>query len=415
MKEKIAIIGGGIAGLTAAYLLNDRYDLTLFEKDSRIGGNAYTLTTRDGNDIDVSVFFFNPVTYPNFYELLNRLGLSANTRPLAGASMTLKNLDTQATRAFNFDPLGSWSLKRFSPQTALIGLSLLYNVTRAVRLLEAGAFNGLTMEEAMKLLPNLKGEASKALLFPLCLMASMHYRELMKAPAVHFMGKLERHFGSLKKALSWRLLNCRTKDYAEALAQNFSDRIVLNSEIAGVGRSDGGVALKMKDGAQLHFNRVVFACPADQALKLLEPPTDEEKRILGVWKYNDGLVVVHQDGSQFPENEMLSLYEYLYTDRDGEIETSINASYRDQRGVSAECRCLGTQYPNFPIQADLIEFQKVFRTPIYDSASMPMIGQLPSLNGVKNTYYCGAHFGYGLHEDAVDSAIAVAQKLGVNW
>lgn len=271
------------------------------------------------------------------------------------------------------------------------------------------------MEEAMKLLPKFKGEAKKLLLFPLCLMASMHYHELMQAPATYFMGKLANHFGSIKKATSWRLINYRTKDYIEALAKDYLDKIVLNSDIKSIGRTDNNITLKKSDGSELIFDKVIFCCNADQALKLLEQPTDEEKRILGVWRYNNGPVVVHKDCTHFPEKDLWGMYEYIYTDRDGEIVTSINASYAYQKGVADDCGYLGTQNPNFPIDEDLIEFQKVFRTPIYDESSAPMIKELPTLNGVMNSYYCGSHFGYGLQEDAVVSAIEVGKKLGVMW
>ncbi len=415
MGEKIAIVGGGIAGLTAAYLLNDKYDITLFEKEDRIGGNMYTLNTSDGHEFDVSIFFFNKKTYPNFFKLLKKLGLKVTTLPLAGASMTMHNLDSKETRYFNFDPFAKWMIKRISLKTMMINFNFFINLIRGLRMFRDGKFEGLTMKQAMDMLPDFREEGKKLLLFPLCLMASMYYDELMGAPAVYFWSKVDEHYGTLGKVMSWRLIDYRTKEYIEALSKSYQDKIVLNSDIKSISRTENNVTLKMGDGSKLDFDRVVFACYADQALKLLEQPTDEEKRILGVWKYNDGLVVVHKDNKLFPEKDLLAMYEYLFTDRDGDIQTSINATYNYQKGVSDECEYLGTQYPNFPINDELIEFQKVFRTPIYTDGSTPMIKELPALNGKMNSYYCGSHFGYGLHEDAVTSAIEVAKKFGVGW
>lgn len=105
----------------------------------------------------------------------------------------------------------------------------------------------------------------------------------------------------------------------------------------------------------------------------------------------------------------------LYTHRDGQYETSINATYGLQKGTAKDCRYLGTQHQNFPIDEALVEFKKVFRTPIYDQESFATTSRLPSLNGKMNSYFCGSHFGYGLHEVAVRSAVAVASELGVEW
>ncbi len=416
MKEKVAIIGGGISGLTAGYLLNDKYDITLFEKQDRLGGNMYTLKTHDGHIFDISIFFFNKYTYENFFKLLEMLGLKVNTWPMAGASMTLQNLDNKETFYLNLDPAKGPGLNGLNLKAPLTIISLLINIVRIKRLLEDGEFEDKTMKEGLELIPQLKGDAKKMLLFPLCLMASMHYHELLKAPAEHFMGKLETHFGTIRKATGWRLINYRTDDYIDALSRPFRDKIVLNSDIKSVLRTDDDVTLKMGDGSEQVFDKVIFACYADQALKLLDMPTKAEKRILGTWTYNDGLVVVHKDDRLFPKKELLGMYEYLFTDHGGdEIETSINASYGYEKGVDDDCDYLGTQFPNIPIEEDLIEFQKVFRTPIYTNESMPMIEELPKLNGAKNSYYCGSHFGYGLHEDAVTSAVEVVKMLGVKW
>ena len=415
MSEKIAIIGGGMAGLTAAYLLNDKYNITLFEKENRIGGNMYTLNTSDGHEFDVSIFFFNKKTYPNFFKLLKKLGCNKYTFPLTGASMTLFNLDSKETRFVNLDFFEKIMLKRLSITTQFVLLNVMINIKRGLDKFENGEFEGLTMEQSMDLIPQLKGDTKKLICFPLCLMASMHYHEFLSAPAAHFWGKIDEHFGSIGKAFSWRLIECKTQTYIDAMSCSYKDKIVLNSDIKSIERKNNKVILKNSDGTESTFDHVIFACYADQALKLLENPTDEEKRILGAWRYNDGLVVVHKDMKHFPEKDLLSMYEYLYTERDGEIQTSINASYGYQRGVADDCGYLGTQYPNIEIDEELIELSKVFRTPIYDDDSRKMIKEIPSLNGKMNTYYCGSHFGYGLHEDAVTSAIEAAKLLGVEW
>ena len=167
----------------------------------------------------------------------------------------------------------------------------------------------------------------------------------------------------------------------------------------------------MNDGEKLVFDKVVFACNADQALKLLNEPTDKEKRLLGAWKYTEGRIVVHNDHTFFPKRELMKGYTFLYRDKGRYIDTSISGSLWALPEVSDHCDLISTQHPNFPIDKDSIVFEKIFRTPIFDFNSCQTISDLPSLNGIKNTYYCGSHFGFGVHEDAVSSAMEIVPKL----
>jgi predicted NAD/FAD-binding protein len=406
VPETIAIVGGGIAGLTAGHLLREKYDITLFEKDGRLGGNAYTLHTRAGDDIDISVFAFSSVSYPNFLRLLSRLNIRTARYGISGVTATSYDLDTH--HACYFAP---FSLRGFTPSHLRTSWRFFFSMRRAIRLFEQGRLDDLTMAEAMKLLPGLRGDAYYQMIFMLCLASSMLYDEVMSAPAAFFVKKLRDHLSS--GPTSFRYTPSKTKSYLDALSRPYRDRVVLNARIRAVTRDERGVALQREDGRAARFDKVVFACNADQALALLDRPTRAEQRLLGAWKYKEGLVVAHRDNRSFPPPRLRTLYDYLYTDRDGKIETSINACYRFQPGVSSTVDLLGTQHPNFPIQEDRIEFQKVFRTPMFDRRSVESIPELPSLNGKLNTFYCGSHFGHGLHEDAVSSALAVAGQLGV--
>ncbi|MHC4165262.1 MAG: FAD-dependent oxidoreductase [Planctomycetota bacterium] len=407
MKESVAIIGGGVAGLTAAYLLHETCDITLYEKDSRLGGNAYTYRP-DGDDVDISVFAFSRYSYTNFFKLLDELGVETRRFGLRGLRSTSYNLDTRD--GYSFAP---FQLRGFLPSNLREAKSMAVSLARGVQLLDEGRLDGLSMKEAFGLIPELTGHAYLHFAFMLCLTSSMSCDQFMKAPATLFFGKVKRHF--MRGPGVWRLVKRRTRTYVEAMADHFRDRIVLNAEIRGVTRGDDGVRLRTDAGDQVRFSKVIFACPADQALRMLDEPTADERRLLGAWKYNDGLVVVHRDDTHFPPDSMRSLYCYLYTDRDGRLETSINACYGRQKGVSRASKLLGTQHPNFPIREELTAFQKVFRTPIFDPGSVAIIAELPTLNGQRHTYYCGSHFGVGLHEDAVSSAVNVAKSFGVDW
>ncbi len=411
MKEKIAIIGGGIAGLTAGYLLNDKYDITLFEKDSRLGGNAYTLETRNGEKIDIAVFSYSKNSYPNFFKLLSKLNVKASFFRLSGLFLTYKNLDTK--KIFDI------SIITLNPKRLLVSaystLILLLNIRRGIKLLDAGKFEGLTTEEAFALMPKIERKAYLQLVFTICLAASMYYDEVLKSPASFFFGKLKKTLSSVKDFMGLRCMTHGTRSYINALANPIKNKIVLNSNIKSIARNEKNVILKMDDGKELKYDKVIFACNADQALNLMETPTGEEKRLLGTWKFKDGLGIVHTDDSMFPEEEFRNTYYYMYTDKDDKIFTSINVFYNHLRGVPKNSNYIGTQFPNFPIKEELIEFKKYFRTPVFEPESFATTKELPSLNGSMNSYFCGSYFGFGLHEDAVSSAIEVAKHFGVQW
>jgi len=416
MPQKIAIIGGGVAGLTTGYLLSDSYDVTLFEKDNRLGGNVYTLDTKTGEAIDITVFFYSPMQYPNFFKLLLKLGIKSTTRPMEGCSQSFQNLKTKQAYYLNCDPMRITSTLHPRNFRALFYQGIVFwNYYKGMRMNNEGKFHGLILKEALRFLPGLKGDVLKMAIFPICIMTSMLWDELMEAPAEFVFNKIEKQCGSIKKFVSWRLYPCKTRTYVEKLAAPIREKIILNANIKSVSRFNGDVIVKMADEKEQTFDKVIFACPADTALKLLEQPTDEEKRLLGAWKYKDGLVIVHTDKSSYPSENLWGLYSYLYTEEDGKINTSINAHYRFQKGVPRNSNYIGTQHPNIDIDKNSIEFQKVFRTPIYDINSTETIKALPSLNAQMGTYFCGSYFGYGLHEDAVTSAINVSKMLGADW
>jgi uncharacterized protein len=426
MSDKsIAIIGGGVAGLTAGYLLHGKYDVTLFEKSGRIGGNAYTLTTPDGQDVDIAATVFGSFTYKNLFRLFRKLNIETigavtkNPFGTFGLSLAFHSLDTK--KGMYLTPgLKGLIAQRFGifrPDHVASLLQVMRGLIKARTLFERGDLEGLSLEEALKKIPCLRGDAKLMLLCCMCLITSMHCDDVLDAPAGFFIEKLEKHNDLLppKALLSVRAPKNGTKSYVDRLSAGYRDRIIFKANIMTVARRNDKVIIMSEGGGETVFDKVVFACNADQALRLLQEPTAEEKRLLRPWKYTEGRVVVHTDLSHFPPKELMEGYAFLYRKKARFIETSVSGSIWALPGVSKKCGLIATQHPNFPINEDRIVFEKTFRTPLFDFDSCRSIKDLPSLNGVRNTYYCGSHFGFGLHEDAVSSAIEVAKKLGVDF
>jgi predicted NAD/FAD-binding protein len=428
MNGKIAIIGGGIAGLTAGYLLHPKYDVTLFEKSDRIGGNAFTLTTPDGQEVDIAAAAFGRSSYKNLFSLFRKLKIETigplsafRADPFRTFGLAVSFLDLQSKKGLYFTPgfkaLISQRFDILRPANLRSVLQLSRGLRRARAMLAGRELQGLSVEEALKKMPEFTGDAKLIFTAGLCLISSMHCNDVLDAPARFFIEKLKVYHDLLppRALFSVHFPRNRTKSYVDALSAGYRDGIILNAKISTVTRRDRHITISMEDGKEMHFEKVIFACNADQALHLLADPTSDEKRVLGSWKYTEGRVVVHTDHTHFPRKELMEGYTFLYKNKDRYIETSVSGSLWALPGVSRTCGLISTQHPNFPIDKDRIVFEKVFRTPIFDFNSCSMAKDLPSLNGINNTYYCGSHFGFGLHEDAVTSAIEVGRSLGVDF
>jgi predicted NAD/FAD-binding protein len=423
VKPSLAIIGGGVAGLTAAYLLQEKFQIFLFEKSGRIGGNAYTLTTPDGEEADIAACAFGKTSYKNLFKLFSKLNIETvspfRLNPFHSFGLSLSFCNLENKKSLHLTPgIKGLLAQRFEilrPAHLNSLRQLIRGLRRAARLLEAGDLKGLSVADALEKIPQLTGEAKLIFIGDLCLISSMHCEDVLDAPMEFFIEKLRTHADLFppKAIFSFHFTRKRTKNYVEALSSGYKDRIRLNAAIKTVRRRDNQIQLVMEDGEPLFFDKVVFACNADQALALLEEPTMAERRLLGAWRYTEGTIVVHSDQARFPKRELMNGYTFLYKEKGRYIESSISGSLWILPGVSDRCHLISTQHPNFPIDKDRIVFEKVFRTPLFDFNSCSTTRELPALNGINSSYYCGSHFGFGVHEDAVTSAIAVAEKLNV--
>ncbi|HXV05027.1 MAG TPA: NAD(P)-binding protein, partial [Solirubrobacterales bacterium] len=243
MKRRIAVIGGGAAGLAAGHFLRRDFELTLFEKESRLGGNAYTFTARDGQGVDIAVAAFGRAGYGHFFRLLDELGIS--THSSAGAFMSLHDLDNQ--RGVYFTPslrgLRAQRFRMLRPSQLRPFWELSRELASARRIQQAGGFGDLTVREALRLLPRIAGDAETIFLCALCLLSSMSAEEVLEAPARFFFEKLAIHDDvmSPKAVYSVRTLPGRTKSYVSALARAFGERIALDTRVRAVLRDDEGV------------------------------------------------------------------------------------------------------------------------------------------------------------------------------
>jgi predicted NAD/FAD-binding protein len=418
LTKSVAIIGGGIAGLTAGYLLHKKYDVSMFEKSNRIGGNAYCHETAKGERMDIAVAAFGRAGYANFYSLLGDLDIETAMCP--NSYMSFHDLDTKSGIYLTPTISGARS-QGFSfvkPSTLLSIVRLFGGLRSAHDMFELGELAGLNMEQCIAKIKALKGDTRTILLSVLCLLSSMSCEEVLATPAEFFIGKLKTHHDVISPKAVYSVCSVLngTKSYVDALSSGYKKNIRLTSKIKSVLRNESGVVIIHSDGRKDHFDRVIFACHTDEILKMLDKPTSDEKRLLGAWAYKNGRVVVHRDHTFFPARNLIQAYTFLYRAKKGSmIDTSVNGALWHEPCLSDHCDYISTQHPNFPIRDKLIELDTTLRTPMFSFNACATIKELPTLNGVNHSYFCGSYFGYGLHDDAITSAINVAKNLGVSY
>lgn len=418
MSRKIAIIGGGIAGLSAGHLLHQHDDVRLFEKDDRLGGNAYTHQTQDGETLDIAVGSVLGRVAVNFLTLCRQAGVDMVLQPTSslisyhdpkaddGMYPTLLSLRGLIDQKFG--------LIRKAPSM----IKVLYVMHASVKRLDRGELKGKTTQELFDLFPFLTSYEKDVVMAPFCTMSCMTYAEVLSGPAEYFVEKMKAH-GNYNPVIAMMenvFPKHYTKSYVDAFSSGYRDKVVLNASIKTVRRSKDGVKVCMTDGSSFSFDKVVFACNPDQALELMDNPTDEEINILGAWTYKDVQTVVHRDDSAAPKRSLCQPWTCIQSPINGKPHYSISyCNWLLNPSVSKKSRYYSTLHPNIPIRDDLIDAKKTLRVPFYDFKALSAQKSLPSLNGQMNSYFCGSYFGRGLHGDAVDSAIRVATLLGAKW
>ena len=297
----------------------------MFEKEERIGGNAYTSKTANGEQIDIAVAAYSNLVSGDFLKLCKKLDIKMVRRPTA-AMFSIHNLqknDGIYFTPFNLKGLLSKKFAIFRPEFILDLHKAVIIMLRAKRLLWAGRLKRVTFGEMLKMLHELNNVRERLIMAPLCLLSSMYYEEVMNSPAEYFVKKMMafREFQPVQQLMGLHFFKNFTSSYVDALASKFIYKIKLNMKIKNITRDGAKVTINMKDGQKHSFDRVVFARNADQALALLEKPTAKEKKLPGAWKYKDGLIV--KDDAYLPKTELCQSWTCLYSKNGGPPSFSI--------------------------------------------------------------------------------------------
>ncbi|MBC8316138.1 MAG: FAD-dependent oxidoreductase [Bacteroidales bacterium] len=412
-RYKIAVIGAGISGLTAAYILRQKHEITIFEKNYYSGGSIHTYITDDGIPIDTGVIIFNLKKYPLFVKLLSQL----DVKPRFVINSLTMYYDNRLKYCItnNLKGLVDQGFDLFNPENLMLSRDLLVFKKQTIKDHSNGELHDITLELYFK--KKRYSEAFRDLFFSEINAAwGPSYEEALQYPGefAHFVG--EYNLISPLFAFYWKTIQGGCIDYIQKITSKIgNENIKLNSGIRKVYRKKNGIILKMQNGESHYFDKVIIATLPHQALTLLDDPTENELNCLSIWKAHKIKSIMHTDTSRLVQNENLwSTYNFhLEKDKNGFIQASIMNWANNITGKKSKNPYFVSFNPFFPIRENTIVTEMEHYFPHYTLDTLRIQNKLPSLNGVNHSYFCGSYFGKGFHEDAIASSNQVTKHFGM--
>lgn len=405
----IAVIGSGISGLSCAWLLSTRHHVTLYERADRLGGHSHTVDvgTRPSQPVDTGFIVYNERTYPNLTALFAHLAVPTKPSDMSFAvSLDGGRVEYSGT-----------GLRGLFAQKSNLLRPRFWSMLRELARLYRNAPDDLTRlaDTEISLGAYLDREGYSAALrddhiLPMAAAIwSTAAQDVLDYPASAFLRFCCNHgLLQLRDRPEWRTVEGGSRVYIERLVRKISGPVYLGVGAARVRRSHDSVVVEHGNGRQSAFDRVVIATHADQALALLEDPSPDERRLLGAFRYSKNLAVLHCDDQLMPlRREAWSSWNYL------DAGDELCVTYWMNRLQGTEGRDLFvTLNPAYPPRAGTILMSELYEHPLFDGTAMRAQKELWSLQGKRSTWFCGAHFGAGFHEDGLQSGLAVAEQLG---
>ena len=417
-NKRIAVVGCGVAGLTAAWLLSRKHDVHLFEKNDYVGGHTRTLriagSEDDGLPVDTGFIVMNHRNYPLFTKVLEQLNV-----PLANSSMTFSFFDKQNGYGYSGNSLGELfpSLNYYFRPGHLKLVRDLWRFARiGYRDLNSGYLKGKTLGDYFDQ-RKFSSEFLEHYFYPMGAAIWSSPVEQMRAfPAQPYLHFLENHgLLRLTNRPQWKYVQGGSRTYVEAMLGQFKNSPRLESAPKEIRRINGRVLLITKDGHEEYFDEVVIGAHADEALQILGDPSKAEQKNLGAWTYQPNEVTLHTSQEHLPPSESQRASWNFIREAGDAPERPVRISYYMNRlqNLKSKTAYVVTLNAGSLIDEERIINRTTLTHPLYSVESMASQPKLREMNGTRNTWFCGSYFGYGFHEDAVQSAVEIAAGFGI--
>lgn len=416
--KSLAVIGTGISGLSCAWFLRKHFKLTLFEKNNYPGGHTNTITVNEGSKkvaLDTGFMVFNHVTYPLLTRLFRELKVATNPTDMSfsvqhrpsGLEYNGGNINLLFGQRRNLVSLRHWrmlfAIDRFNKEAEEALSDTRYQDCTLGEYITARSYG----EDMLNLY-----------LIPMAgAVWSSPPERMLDFPAMTLLRFWQNHgFLGLDKRHQWYTVSGGSQSYIKPLTADYTDSIKLNATVRSVRRTSDRVEVTLSDGQTQSFDKIVLACHGDQALSLLEDPLETEARLLSRFQYQKNAVIVHTDCSVMPRTKRCWASWNYRIDQSPEGGTAPSVHYwmNSLQGVSeAQDYFVSLNYENhIPRESVLREI--CYEHPLFDLEAIKAQNELPMLNRMsrgQTTYFAGAWFKYGFHEDGLASGLACARAI----
>ena len=413
--QKIAIIGSGISGLTAAHLLSREHEVTVFESNDYIGGHTHTVRVeQEGNSflVDTGFIVCNDRNYPNFLKLMEQLNVRVQPTDM---SFSVRN------NSINLEYNGHSANTLFSQRSnllrpyfyKLIGEILRFNKTSKLAI-EEGSISAITLNEFIAQ-HQFSAVFSENYLLPMtAAIWSCNVYQAGNFPLEFFLKFFHNHgLLDIKNRPQWYVLQDGSSSYIEPMTVSFRDRIKLNTPALEVLRTDELIKV-LTPGRVEEFDQLIMACHSDQALKLLHQPTVNEERILGAMRYQDNEVILHNDESLMPRKP-LSWGSWNFLVGKAEVNEPPVVTYcmNILQGLKSSDPLLVSLNSRDKLDPKKVLQEFSYAHPVFSREFMAAQKRRDEICGIDRIHYCGAYWYSGFHEDGVRSALDVCKRFGL--
>ncbi|WP_321837495.1 NAD(P)/FAD-dependent oxidoreductase [Pseudomonas kulmbachensis] len=411
---KIAIIGSGISGLTCGYLLHKEHDISVFETSDWVGGHTHTVWVNvEGKTyaVDTGFIVFNDWTYPNFIKLMDQLGVRSKA-----TEMSFSVHDTDSKLEYNGNTLNSLFAQRsnlLSPRFWGMLRDILRFNRQAIRDLDE---QRIASDTQLGDYLQQQGYGSRFIEHYIVPMGaaiwSMSLADMLTFPLQFFVRFFKNHgLLSVSNRPQWRVIEGGSSAYIKPLIAGFSDRIRLNCPVMQVARNEQGVLVHSARGTE-YFDKVIFACHSDQALSLLVKPSTAEKQILGAMPYYNNDVVLHTDTRLLPDRKLAWASWNYRLGAAGQKRAAVTYNMNILQGIQSDATLCVSLNQTSAIDPFKVLASYTYAHPQYSLDAVAAQARWQELLGEQHSYFCGAYWASGFHEDGVVSALRVAQAFG---
>ena len=412
---KIAVIGSGISGLSAAHFLSKKHKVDLFEKNDHFGGHSYTvdINSKNSNEtiaLDLGFIVFNKVNYPNLVNLFEKIQVNYEKSNMS-FSVSVKNS--------NIEYSGSGLKGLFGNKYNIFNLNFIKMIKdifffyKMAENLNKESFVNQTLGEFLKF----KKMSDYFIKFHIIPMVSAIWSVptdlAYKMPMSLFINFFQNHgLFKIKNRPQWYTVTGRSKVYVKKILNTINGEYFKNYKIKNVLRNQNGIKLYYGSSNEyFEYDKVIFAVHADEILKLINNPSENEKKILKNFQYKKNIAYLHNDERLMPNRKNVWSSWNSILDKNDIKKNCITYWLNKLQNLKTKKNYFLTLNPFISIEENKIIKKIEFSHPFYDINTINAQKHLSELQGINNTYFCGSYFGYGFHEDGLNSGMEVAKKL----